>query len=443
LKSVKPGLLLLSEDKGALSQAYQLGFDAAYDWTTDTTWVSQWSWQTHYNEKNSLTIFNDSNVSKRRDLLRKALFNNGDSKHLRLRFLENNDMPRFIKSHDLQQTKNDDLSYIKVGIASGLEYKVAEVAKRMMKIFRLGFLSIVFNSNTSMASSIIWKRESATVWFPAQTISGEVKDFSAAFIIVHHDDTAFTVPINNNGFTFNCNLHNAANHIWAEIKNKNTTIYSDTLMLTLGYKLLPVIKPFATVKGNQVLLHALLLDNPLHKPLAYLWKADERNPSPVIIHKSNDSIASVMLPAVTGDYLFSVIITAGFDTATFVTYVTRNNKGIIAFNIDTSHAEWIDKAIVYEIAPHHFVDSTKYADIAAKLPELKSLGINTIWLQPLYKTKHGGQGYDVTDYFSLRPEFGSEEELQQLITAAKNLKMHVLFDFVPNHTSIDHLYAKK
>ncbi len=98
-------MFLLSEDKGSLAQAYQLGFDAAYDRTTDTTWVSQWSWQTHYDEKNSLTIFNDSNVSKRRYLLRKALFNNGDSKNLRLRFLENNDMPRFIKSHDLQQTK--------------------------------------------------------------------------------------------------------------------------------------------------------------------------------------------------------------------------------------------------------------------------------------------------------------------------------------------------
>ncbi len=105
LKSVKPGLFLLSEDKGSLTQAYQLGFDAAYDWTPDTTWISQWSWQTHYDEKNSLTIFNDSNISKRRYLLRKALFNNGDSKNLRLRFLENNDMPRFIKSHDLQQTK--------------------------------------------------------------------------------------------------------------------------------------------------------------------------------------------------------------------------------------------------------------------------------------------------------------------------------------------------
>jgi glycosidase len=70
------------------------------------------------------------------------------------------------------------------------------------------------------------------------------------------------------------------------------------------------------------------------------------------------------------------------------------------------------------------------------------MGINTLWLQPVWKTRHGHQGYDVTDYFSLRPDLGTEEELLQLIRAAKGLGMRVILDFVPNHTSLEHPYAQ-
>src|SRR5205809_7605606 len=126
----------------------------------------------------------------------------------------------------------------------------------MKNIIRLGFLSIFFYCNNSIASTIIWDKESATVWLYKQTISGEIKDSSSSFLTIHHDQNSFTVPVHNNRFTFNCNLHNQVNSIWAEATTNNTTVFSDTLRLTLGYKLLPVIKPFATVHVNKVLLHA-------------------------------------------------------------------------------------------------------------------------------------------------------------------------------------------
>jgi glycosidase len=106
------------------------------------------------------------------------------------------------------------------------------------------------------------------------------------------------------------------------------------------------------------------------------------------------------------------------------------------------HAAWIDSAVIYEITPSHFVSNATYDDITAKLPELKKLGINTIWLQPVFKTGRGGQGYDITDYFSLRTDLGDERGLRQLIAVAKSLNLRVLFDFVINHTSISHPYAQ-
>ena len=103
LKSIKPDLFLLAEDKASDEQVYEKGFDAAFDWTTDTSWISQWSWQLDF--KSNTSIFNFPDTNKRGMMLQQALFNNGNSTHPRLRFIENNDLPRFIKTHNLKQTE--------------------------------------------------------------------------------------------------------------------------------------------------------------------------------------------------------------------------------------------------------------------------------------------------------------------------------------------------
>lgn len=107
-----------------------------------------------------------------------------------------------------------------------------------------------------------------------------------------------------------------------------------------------------------------------------------------------------------------------------------------------SPPEWMKQAIVYGIKPSGFTENGRYDDITAKLKDLEQLGINTIWLQPVFKTGRGGQGYDITDYFSLRDDCGTINELKNLVDSAHTLNMRVLFDFVPNHTSLDHPYAK-
>src|SRR5205085_9858928 len=104
LKCIKPDLFLLTEDKATDEKVYEKGFDAAFDCTTDTSWISKWSWLYDDNE-NYITIFNFSDVRQRGAMLREALFSNNSSIHLRLRFIENNDLPRFIKAHNLMQTK--------------------------------------------------------------------------------------------------------------------------------------------------------------------------------------------------------------------------------------------------------------------------------------------------------------------------------------------------
>ena len=104
LKAIKPDLFLLAEDKPGL-EVYASGFDAAYDWEQDTSWVSHWSWQYRYHEKESHTVFNHPDVNKRAGMLRKAIFDQPMYKSRTLHFMENNDLPRFGVHHSDQQVR--------------------------------------------------------------------------------------------------------------------------------------------------------------------------------------------------------------------------------------------------------------------------------------------------------------------------------------------------
>ncbi|MFA7287971.1 MAG: alpha-amylase family glycosyl hydrolase, partial [Melioribacteraceae bacterium] len=105
LKQIKPEILLLAEDKAAQPQAFDERFDVAYDWSESYDWVSQWAFQTVYSPYQSV-FMGDQNYRSMK--LRNALtnFGKGYSSYSKiLRFLENNDMDRFIKIHGIDRTK--------------------------------------------------------------------------------------------------------------------------------------------------------------------------------------------------------------------------------------------------------------------------------------------------------------------------------------------------
>jgi len=295
----------------------------------------------------------------------------------------------------------------------------------------------------AFASEIMLFKKDAVVWRQQQTITGRLSGFISPTIIVYHNDHTLSVPVKKDStFSFILHLKEDKNKIQVIAQDHKSAIVSDILHLTLGFHPLPVVKPYAVIHQNRVSLHAIVIDNPTKKQLKYFWKDDARNPVRINIKNNDDSVATVNVPSAKGIYYFNVLVTAGKDSAWFQTFITRNARNVTAFNMDTEYASWIDNAIIYEITPSYFVKNGKYRNIQEKLGEFKKLGINTIWLQPVFETSGGGQGYDILNYFSLRPELGNETELKQLIRAAKALKMHVLFDFVPNHTSIHHTYVK-
>ena len=100
---------------------------------------------------------------------------------------------------------------------------------------------------------------------------------------------------------------------------------------------------------------------------------------------------------------------------------------------------WHDK-VAYQIYPKSFLDTNgdgigDLRGIISKLDYLKKLGIDIIWLSPIYKSLFLDQGYDIADYYAIAEEFGTMEEFDELLAEAKKRDMHIIMDLVINHCS--------
>ena len=104
--------------------------------------------------------------------------------------------------------------------------------------------------------------------------------------------------------------------------------------------------------------------------------------------------------------------------------------------------------IGYQIFPLTFKDSNgdgigDLKGIEEKLPYLKELGIDIIWLCPIYKSNFADAGYDVIDYYEIEPRFGTMKDFESLTSKAKKLGMEIMMDFVVNHASTDSFEFKE
>lgn len=102
--------------------------------------------------------------------------------------------------------------------------------------------------------------------------------------------------------------------------------------------------------------------------------------------------------------------------------------------------KWWKDAVIYQIYPKSFNDTNgdgigDIAGIKEKLPYLQNLGIDAIWISPMYLSPQVDNGYDITDYRLIDPMFGTNEEMYELIELAHEKGMRVIMDFVGNHTS--------
>src|SRR5699024_2343954 len=99
--------------------------------------------------------------------------------------------------------------------------------------------------------------------------------------------------------------------------------------------------------------------------------------------------------------------------------------------------------VIYQLYPKSFKDSDgdgigDIQGVIEKIPYLKELGIDMIWMNPIFLSPQKDNGYDITNYCAVDPLFGTMEDLEQLIKEAKENGIDIMFDMVLNHTSVTH-----
>ena len=107
------------------------------------------------------------------------------------------------------------------------------------------------------------------------------------------------------------------------------------------------------------------------------------------------------------------------------------------------NSNWFKDAIIYQIYPRSFKDSNNDGigdinGIIEKLDYLKDLGVNCVWLSPVYESPMDDNGYDISDYKAIHKDFGSMEEFKLMLDEMHKRGIRLIMDLVANHTSDEH-----
>ncbi len=186
--------------------------------------------------------------------------------------------------------------------------------------------------------------------------------------------------------------------------------------------------------------------------VGYEWSARTSNPAPLTVRSG--AAERELGPAVTaprvvvapprsdGEYYVSLRVTdqnGRQDSGSSYFVVQGGNPRLP--DQDTENPAWVDTAVVYGVIPFLFGEQPLRA-VTAKLDYLGDLGVNALWLSPINTCPPGDFGYAVTDYFDIRPDYGTKADFRELVRRAHSLGIRVLMDLVPNHTSDQHPYFK-
>lgn len=128
--------------------------------------------------------------------------------------------------------------------------------------------------------------------------------------------------------------------------------------------------------------------------------------------------------------------------------LSNTEKEIVRADEGPIKKAWWKEAVFYQIYPRSFKDSNgdgigDLQGIISKLDYIKKLGIDAIWLSPIYDLPNDDNGYDIRDYKKIMDEFGTMEDFDQLLDEVHNRGMGLIMDLVVNHTSDEHQWYQR
>jgi cyclomaltodextrinase len=299
----------------------------------------------------------------------------------------------------------------------------------------------------------------ADAWTFQKVVKGSLKNPAACqSVTIDNDRFPVQAALQENFFSADVPIHPGLNSVMAICRHSDQQEESSPVVTITGrLEQRPTALITATITNGIIILDGggSRPDEVENQPIQeYFWSARPNNPAIVKVQVTAEqdqedfrkeisgARIELELPErpVDGEYYFSlrVVDQAGREDSSTTYFVVENGLPRIP-DYDHENPAWVEEAIVYGVIPRLFGSPGAQA-IQEKLDELADLGINTLWLAPINKTND--YGYSVIDYFELRENIGSKADFHALVQAAHERGIHVLMDFVPNHTSNEHPYFK-
>jgi len=315
-------------------------------------------------------------------------------------------------------------------------------------ILRAGATSDTVRFATSAGYVRITTRGNFTTVNPVRTIRGNVQDTTTAIpVLVVRNGTDTTRAQSTGGrWTATDTLSEGDNQFRALVDSAGVRVSSDPITVTYRGSRAPRGEVTAALNGGSVMLSASASADPQGLPIAsYQWLDDPA--TPLGLAGKNGSSVNVALPPAPGEYYFGLIVRDQEALAdTIRSYFVLTPEGTIVTPTVAMNPEWARKARVYFLFPKAASQEGTLNGAAQRLTHIRDMGFSVIWLMPVMRNAYPintgtGPGYNITDFYNVAPEYGTNQDFRNFVTQAHALGIKVILDITTNHSSRSHPWA--
>ncbi len=287
---------------------------------------------------------------------------------------------------------------------------------------------------------------------PTRLLRGIVQNLSvtSARIVRNNTDTT-VVSVASGNYSATVNLVEGLNSFIALADSNGTLISSSSTTFTYLVNHGPTAQITYLDLSSTIQLQATGSTDPdsgQTQTLTFQWSEDPNNPAPIGgINSATTPTVTVSRPATPGEYYFGLIATdtQGNRDTTRNYFILRSTPPILLPAL-ASVPQWVREGRLYEM---FFKSHTPQGTINAAYPDLNriaAMGYNIIWLMPVMHNRFpinngGGPGYDIMDFYTVEPLYGTNQDLRNFIARAHQLGLKVILDITPNHSSAGHPFV--
>jgi glycosidase len=280
-----------------------------------------------------------------------------------------------------------------------------------------------------------------------RTLRGVVQNNSVSVVkIVRNLSDTTSVPVTSGSFIATDTLTDGVNTFKAVVDTGGITVASDPVTYTFVVNHSPYAKASVSFSsGSTITLSAAGSTHPDAKAMTYKWQDDIA--VPLGLNGKTAETVEITKPLQAGEYYYSLIATdkdGAADTARF--YFTIKKDGTYENPAIASNPQWAKQARVYFLFPKSFTAQGTISAAAQRLQYIKELGFSVIWMMPVMKNAYPidqnyGPGYNITDFYNVASEYGTNQDFKNFISQAHTLGIKVILDVTPNHTSRFHPWS--